>query len=68
MTRPIRATSTFVIEPIALNPILGIDSAVGSGIEEEDPIYVSLTKEVAVRHNGKTDRAFTKNTACNVLQ
>ena len=39
----------------------------GVGLDENNPIYVSLTKEVALRHNGKTNRTTTKITDSNVL-
>jgi hypothetical protein len=37
------------------------------GFDENNPIYVSLTKEVVLRHNGKTNRTTTKITDGNVL-
>jgi hypothetical protein len=39
----------------------------GVGLEENNPIYVSLTKEVVIRHNGKTNSSASKNTDSNVL-
>jgi hypothetical protein len=39
----------------------------GVGFEENNPIYVSLTKESVLRHNGKTNRITTKITDGNVL-
>jgi hypothetical protein len=39
----------------------------GVGFEENNPIYVSLTKEVVIRHNGKTNSFASKNTDSNVL-
>jgi hypothetical protein len=51
-----------MITLIPLNP----DEA--TGFAARDDIYLSLTKEVAVRHNGKTDRNRTKRTTSNVLQ
>jgi hypothetical protein len=39
-----------------------------TGVTGRDDIYLSLTKEVVVRHNGKTDRNRTKSTTSNVLQ
>jgi hypothetical protein len=48
----------------ALKPV---GAAPGTGCEAEDPIYVSLTKEVVVRHNGKTNRSTRKITTSNVL-
>lgn len=39
----------------------------GVGFEENNPIYVSLTKEVVLRHNGKTNSSASKNTDSNVL-
>jgi hypothetical protein len=37
------------------------------GFDENNPIYVSLTKESVLRHNGKTNRTTTKITDGNVL-
>ena len=39
----------------------------GVGFDENNPIYVSLTKESVLRHNGKTNRTTTKITDGNVL-
>jgi hypothetical protein len=39
----------------------------GVGLDENNPIYVSLTKETVLRHNGKTNRTTTKITDGNVL-
>jgi hypothetical protein len=39
----------------------------GVGFDENNPIYVSLTKESVLRHNGKTNRSTTKITDGNVL-
>jgi hypothetical protein len=39
----------------------------GVGFEEKSPIYVSLTKESVLRHNGKTNRSTSKSTNVNVL-
>jgi hypothetical protein len=39
----------------------------GVGFEENNPIYVSLTKESVLRHNGKTNSSASKNTDSNVL-
>jgi len=37
------------------------------GFDENNPIYVSLTKESDLRHNGKTNRSTSKSTNVNVL-
>jgi hypothetical protein len=65
MTRPTRDTRTFITTLKALKPAGA--ATPGMGCEAEDPIYVSLTKEVVVRHNGKTNRSTRKVTTSNVL-
>jgi hypothetical protein len=62
ITSPTSTTSDFITMFMPLNP----DEA--TGVTGRDDIYLSLTKEVAVRHNGKTDRNRTKSTTGNVLQ
>jgi hypothetical protein len=55
---------TFIATLAALKPV---GAAPEVGCEAEDPIYVSLTKEVVIRHNGKTNRSTRKITTSNVL-
>jgi len=55
-----------VVEPKREGPGVGPYNE-DVGLEENNPIYVSLTKEVVIRHNGKTNRSASKNTDSNVL-
>jgi hypothetical protein len=80
---PTRTTRPLAHQLIELNPelaeftdeanegVVWVDASKrdeeGVGFDENNPIYVSLTKESVLRHNGKTNRSTTKSTNVNVL-
>lgn len=55
-----------VVDPNNDVDVVGLETE-EVGFEENNPIYVSLTKEVVIRHNGKTNWSTPKTTDSNVL-